>query len=622
MLAPENRSVLGETLRPPAGYELDRAVGTTFSLDLLSLLTVPVSFALFDLHAEDGVPDPMATLEALRRHADRISLFCQAGRIQIPRDYQKLEVFVEESVVEVQAPGEHGVFHPKVWLLRFVSGDGGPVVHRLLVLTRNLTFDRSWDLVLVLEGPLGEDRPNAFARNHPLGDFIAGLADLAQGDLAERHREAVELLASEIRRVEFELPAGFSEIAFHPLGIPGAGSWPFGGGLDRVLAVSPFLGPRAVRRLAEGSEGVALVSRPDALLELGPKPLEGWRDLYVLSQAGIDPEDSEGSSEPEDAREGDPIQGLHAKVYAADAGRDGRLWVGSANLTDAAFGANVEFLVELRGKKSVCGVDAILSSGESGQAGFLDLLEPWERPEEADEVDPERRAKERALEGARRTLASSRMVLRAAEDETWSLALESTEEIPLPEGAFGIRVWPITFKEAAGARELEAAAGSLAAGTLARWQGLEEASLTPFLAIEIRLEGFGERARFVRNLVLEGAPAERKANALLHLLDSREKVLRFLLFLLASEGGEAGLSLDPVGLPPGTTGGRERPGMAEIPLLESLLRALAHEPEALRPVGKLLEDLRGSESGRELLPPGMEEVWDALWQAGRGRIVP
>ena len=40
MLDPRERSVLLETLRPPDGYRMDSVVGTTFSLDLLALLTV------------------------------------------------------------------------------------------------------------------------------------------------------------------------------------------------------------------------------------------------------------------------------------------------------------------------------------------------------------------------------------------------------------------------------------------------------------------------------------------------------------------------------------------------------------------------------------------------------
>ena len=82
MLRPDERQHLLELLRPPAGSKLDIAVGTTFSLDLLSALMLPLSFAFFDWEHEDGelVADPLALLEALRRYGDRFTIFCQSGQ--------------------------------------------------------------------------------------------------------------------------------------------------------------------------------------------------------------------------------------------------------------------------------------------------------------------------------------------------------------------------------------------------------------------------------------------------------------------------------------------------------------------------------------------------------------
>ena len=78
MLAPRERRLLLDALRPPPGHRLDRAVGTSFSLDLLALLTAPLAFTFFDWEDDEGAPtaDPLALLEAVRRHADRITLFC------------------------------------------------------------------------------------------------------------------------------------------------------------------------------------------------------------------------------------------------------------------------------------------------------------------------------------------------------------------------------------------------------------------------------------------------------------------------------------------------------------------------------------------------------------------
>ena len=117
------------------------SVGTTFTLDLVTLLAVPVSATL--AAEQDQPPD---VLETIRRYADRTIMFCQAGAIGIPSSYRPALTFVEGSVVEVKKPISGGIFHPKVWVVRFSKGDD--TIHRVIVLSRNLTFDRSLDMMV------------------------------------------------------------------------------------------------------------------------------------------------------------------------------------------------------------------------------------------------------------------------------------------------------------------------------------------------------------------------------------------------------------------------------------------------------------------------------------------
>ena len=51
MLRPDNHGLLTTALRPPVGHTLDRAVGTTFSLDLVALTLAQLTFAAHDLEA-------------------------------------------------------------------------------------------------------------------------------------------------------------------------------------------------------------------------------------------------------------------------------------------------------------------------------------------------------------------------------------------------------------------------------------------------------------------------------------------------------------------------------------------------------------------------------------------
>ena len=137
--------------------------------------------------------------------AGSITVFCQAGRIAVPRRGQLLFGYLEPSVIEAKAPREGGVFHPKIAVIRYTAdtrdsgsqAEEGPdqaaVRYRLLCGTRNLTFDRSWDTMLVLDGELRRDRLQIVRRNRPLSAFVQALPELASSPISEErnssHRE-------------------------------------------------------------------------------------------------------------------------------------------------------------------------------------------------------------------------------------------------------------------------------------------------------------------------------------------------------------------------------------------------------------------------------------------------
>jgi hypothetical protein len=391
VLEPNSRQLLRDALRPPLGYALDRAVTTTFSLDLMALLTVPVSFTFFQMRDEDGPPavDPLALLESLRRYASRITVFCQAGQIHVPRQVQLLLGYLEDSVHQVQAP-RGGVFHPKLTVLRFVA-DGGvagnevpPVVYRLLCSSRNLTFDRWWDTMLVLDGPLARHRKNAFTGNRPLSPFVSALPALTLLPMAADAAAHVRTMADELLRVDFALPSGFDEVEFCPIGLDGPAAWPV---LRhrQTLAMAPFVDEAFIRRFADAGQPLQLISRAESLDELSVEAIGRLSDAWYMSTAADPVPDVDVESEAltqgtaaADLEEGTAangrdqvelspalqLHGLHAKLFVWDDGWDAHVYTGSANATTAAFDRNIEFMVRLTGKKSRCGVAALLDTDD------------------------------------------------------------------------------------------------------------------------------------------------------------------------------------------------------------------------------------------------------------------
>ncbi|MCY4577454.1 MAG: hypothetical protein OXD31_00255 [Chloroflexi bacterium] len=407
MLEPENRRLFLDTLRPPNGYVFDRAVGTTFTLDLMTLLSVPLAFTFRDAHDGAGElsRDPLALLESVRQSAGRIALFCHGGRTSVPRPGQHALAFVEDSVIPVFPPyggASSAVFHPKIWLLRYVSA-AGPVRYRLFCQSRNLTFDSSWDVSLVLDGVLDESRGEQNDVNRTLADFIRALPGMAPETISTDHLETVDLLADEVERVEFPAPRGLSLNRFLPLGIARTNETYPNRPHRRLLVISPFLDGGFLKSVVGRRHGCVLISRREELLKAPSDAVAAFDKVYAF-RTGLEPE-------PEDDDDAIvPLAGLHAKVFVIDDGWNARIAVGSANATGVALGnppRNVEFMVELVGRKSRFGIDALFSAGDDGEAGkFAGLIEEFSKDEAGSAEDsPDDLRLERLLDAAADSLA-------------------------------------------------------------------------------------------------------------------------------------------------------------------------------------------------------------------------
>lgn len=617
MLRPESRSLVLENLRPPPGYRLDRAIGTTYTLDLISLLTAPLAFTFFDWEDRDGRPtaDPIALLQAVREHAERIHLFCQAGEIHLPPVNQPLLAYLEGSVIPVRAPHGKGVFHPKVWILRYRGDADMPVCYRFLCMSRNLAFSRSWDTALVLEGEL-KDRQLAFARNHPLGDFVKALPGMALQAVEPGVRAALEIMESEVRRVQFELPEGFEDIRFWPLGHEAQPGWPFPeDGERRFLVMSPFLKPTFLRRLEQHHWIDHLISRPEELAALKPHVLKNVERCWAVSPAA-ELDAHEGADEPGDSggvAAGEPRRAeaasLHAKLFVMDDGWDARVWTGSANATEAAFNRNVEFLVELVGKKKACGIEALLGSQERD-----DGLRPMLQPFDAASVEPEPEDEEGSkllglLEEARVAVASSDLAAEVLGEggDRYSLMVDCARLASLPREVTGL-IWPATLAEGA-ALQLVAREAAL------RFGALSLAAVTAFFAVDLRAK-LGKRVdgvRFALRLPLRGAPDDRRERVLQSLLTDPQQVMRLLLLMLSGDGLRAQDFAKPGGS--GSGGDFVFGRLGGDTLFEAMLRALTRRPEALDQVADLIRDLEKTEEGRKLLPPGLLAIWRPIEEA-------
>ena len=605
---PFNRLKLMDLLRPPDGFQLDEAIGTTYSLDLPALLVAPVAFTLFDAEDRDGQIrlQSLEVLESLRRYARKLTLFCHAGRILTPTARFTQFVHIENVVVECLLPDRPGSFHPKVWALRF-KNETGDVVYRLLCLTRNLAFDQSWDTALTLEGPLGNRN---IARNRPLADFVSALPSFARSEPAEDVRPRIERIAGELRRVDFELPPGVEEIRFWPMGIDGYRANPIPNNGSRLLVISPFLAKSTLESLARGRDECTLISTMQALAEVGGKP-SSFTTAFTLNDVAT----AEPRADDEVADSGERVaSGLHAKCYVVENGWKASIFTGSANATRAGFSANVEFLAELEGPRRLFGIDALLAR-EEGSTRLIDLLVELRDSDPLPEIDEQALRLDKLLEEARGAIVTCGFVLvcSASEGEKHMLSLIARAPQRLPDGV-SATCWPVTLADA------RAVPADPVASPAAEFSDVTTLALSRFLNFEL-VAGEGEhrrRVRFALTLPLEGAPLDREEQVLRSVLTDRARLVEYLLLLVADEVGA--YSTDANALDSTLTGEPAAGNGFRTPaLLETFLRALDRAPERLDHVHRLVSDLRKTDDGAKLLPPDFDAVWSPIWAARERR---
>jgi hypothetical protein len=588
MLAPDARAVLLDQLRPPVGYRLDAAVATTFTLDLAAALVPALAFAAFQLRS---TPDPVAALEAVRSCADRVDVFCQAGQITVPAQASDLVAFLEPMVHVVNRPRRGHLFHPKVWLLRYASDDDTPQ-HRLLCVTRNLTRDQSWDTVVRLDGT-ATGGPKA--ANRPLVELIRSLPGRAVTPLPDGRRQRITSLADEVRRVVWEHPDDVNEINFHVFGVPSVRpAADFSG--YRHLVVAPFLNDRGLDTVARDSPDATVVSRVDDLNRLSPASAARITPYVVSAIAGLDePTDPDDRSDPDDRQ---ILAGLHAKIYVVERNRRAHVFIGSANATDAAFGGNVELLVELVGGATKLGIDTFLAPG----APFRTLLEEYDTAGGAD-ADPVDEA-QRALDDLVRDLAAIAYTATVSTDgDGHRIKVTSDRSLPIPTG------YDVTAELLTRPGEARILAANVPAG--AEFTGVPLADITPFVVLRVRSAEGLQRGTVVRATLIND-PTGRLDEILARQVDTSEKFLRFLALLLglADPGllpwgnGQGGrVRLDPVAVGPG--------------VFELVLRALADGPDALVDLDRLVQRLQATQAGRRILPHGFDVLWPTVLDAHR-----
>jgi hypothetical protein len=146
---------LFDLLQPPQGYRLSAALGTSFGLSI-DALTAGL-LAMCDADGETLASDPVAGVMAVTRLQSKVRVLVHPGTVAGGTQIGKARfvAMLDRVIVELEQPV--GLFHPKVWALKFdrvgaPSSSQPSTVGRIVVSSRNLSASTCFEMGAVFEG--------------------------------------------------------------------------------------------------------------------------------------------------------------------------------------------------------------------------------------------------------------------------------------------------------------------------------------------------------------------------------------------------------------------------------------------------------------------------------------
>lgn len=333
--------VFGRCLRDP-GYNVDFAVGTTYSLDLDTFISLPFSLGILEEPDEVMKKSVVYIFSALRTCSDKLAVFCNFSDISVPPQTKKIYyALMENSVFSINATKKKNQivnFHPKVWVIKETNLQQETII-KVIVMSRNLTKDGSLDCICILNGKVGAKPAPKYSqlKHEPLCAFLKYLGNRAD----PKKRTKIGHIIDDILKIKaFDIEDSiYDDYDFFPMGITGYS------GLDALeeiadysydaVVVSPFLDDLAMDRF-QSARNRFLLTREDSITE---KALDifGYENIWTMNPQMIDNDLDESVN-------------LHAKMYFSTprGTSDHYLYLGSTNATMGGFERNVEFLVRLK----------------------------------------------------------------------------------------------------------------------------------------------------------------------------------------------------------------------------------------------------------------------------------
>lgn len=589
-------------LMPPDGYKLDKAIGTTYSLDLEALTAVAICLGLSEETDSKLMQNPISMLNALQKVSDKIILFCEAGQIKAPLKPTALSILLEKMVVEVALPkdrqlGRYPAFHPKTWVLSYVNKDGDKK-YRFVVMSRNLTFDRSWDVSFSMDSSRMVRQKK---KTKPIINFLDFLSGSVSNNVkdAGKKRTLIRNMQVELADVSFSLDSKEFGDNFEilPLGI-GKNAYQMSEDVlfstDRnsadstfheLVVMSPFLSESVIADFNIAERGLSdskrtLITRRSELSKLKEMDTDNFT-IYVLKDEIVDGEDAISDVMTDKMK-----QDIHAKIYIRRKYADVDLYLGSMNASYSAINKNVEMMLWLGTKNKYLNGERFLKDIFCGPAD--DVKNPFEKVTVVDAVQDIDGDNKNALEQKIKELCRAKRKATITEDNYGKYKV--TVEFPGVTSDKTIMVSPFNSKqEHTLCEKIE-------------FTELEILQLSEFYELTAK-EGEDEIHRIIMIPTI-GFPEDRESAVVNSIVKDRASFVEYIAFVLGDDYLASMLEKKQIG----ESGIFQHSNDAMPVLYEKMLKTSVEEPERFRDIGYVLKMV----TDKAIIPDEFRELYDTF----------
>ncbi|MBQ9207841.1 MAG: hypothetical protein IJ158_14165 [Treponema sp.] len=402
MLNPQkDRFVFRDILSALYEWELEKAVATTYSLDVTSLISCMIPLAFSDDVSSHVFKNKIATFTALRNLSKKLVVFCDASQIKRMNIQKEFSVLLENMIVPTSLPknetGDYPAFHPKLWLLQFRNKEGAHF-YRFIVLSRNISYDKCYDSCFVLES---SDNHLKTRRTKPVIDFLSYLnnaIDTNNFPTLFSQKNMISALIDDLvsEKVCFSLAderfldddfdiyplfnadyrKNFSRSLFAPEKDAEKEKY------DSVFLMSPFVSPQfldKVHACTKQDVKINLLTRKQAAESLDEK-YNQFFDGYILNTAIVEASfsmgdrDDEVKSETSESEGQNVLTDIHAKILALQKKKHSDFYIGSANATDSALNRNVEIIVRIGCNKKFLSPEEIFNEINPSESPLFERI--------------------------------------------------------------------------------------------------------------------------------------------------------------------------------------------------------------------------------------------------------